>query len=611
MAQLKQHLKENNYHIIILTSITIALIVPLFFTDPKLTGFAVFQEINLPLASGIYTGSIIDAGEEAEWDNISWAATELGEMAGNQNTILLYHLNEESGGITDSSGNNNTGTAIGSIGHNPEGRFKGALEFNDSYLDAGNSSALMPEQMTISAWAKAKELPGKTERSGMISKGRGNSIEGYELHIQNKTDNRICLEIGKKKACSKETAEPDRWYHIAGTYDGTTMSLYIDGELQNSTISSLTANNLPLYIGKRQDKEKSSFKGAMDEIAILNRALDEQEVKALYKRGILSMNLSVRNCDSPECNNSSWQMINGSSPQTLAIPNSRYLQYKIESSTENPEYRVDVHNLTIGYHTIPKAPKGTIFGNLSGISNLSIHSTGTINASGMQEITLYNKNTPLTRFNHNFSELDLNLTEIKINKTPDYIILNMRQNTKTIYLENNNFKSLCLKDADIENIGEMSAECAEADETDLTECLGNRTGVTIKSYSCIDDNGTIGVQNVSHSALRGTQGESPATTEQTSTGNNGGGGRSARDSSAPTKKEDAAEAPVEKDEKQLAGQEKAYEGKVRLEEETTEPKIYTEKKQRITTKTKSILATIAILLLAGVSGAALLDRRRV
>ena len=169
MAPVKQHLKENNYHIIILTSITIALIVPLFFIDPKLTGFAVFQEINLPLASGIYTGSIIDAGEEAEWDNISWTATELGEMASNQDTVLLYHLNEESWGVTDSSGNNNTGTAIGSIWHNPEGRFKGALEFNDSYLDAGNSSALMPEQMTISAWAKAKELPWKIVFASAIS----------------------------------------------------------------------------------------------------------------------------------------------------------------------------------------------------------------------------------------------------------------------------------------------------------------------------------------------------------------------------------------------------------------------------------------------------------
>ena len=613
MAPVKQHLKENNYHIIILTSITIALIVPLFFIDPKLTGFAVFQEINLPLASGVYTGSIIDAGEEAEWDNISWTATELGEMASNQDTVLLYHLNEESWGVTDSSGNNNTGTAIGSIWHNPEGRFKGALEFNDSYLDAGNSSALMPEQMTISAWAKAKELPWKNERSSIISKGKGNSIKGYEIHIQNKTENRICLEIGKKMACSKETAEPDRWYHIAGTYDGATMSIYINGELQNSTTSSLTANNLPLYIGKRQDKEGTYFNGAMDEIAILNRALDEQEVKALYKRGILSMNLSVRNCDSPECDSSSWQTVNGSSPQTLAIPNSRYLQYKIESATENPGYQVDVHNLTIGYQLIPRqAPKGTIFGNVSGISNLSIHSTSTINASGMQEITLYNKNTPLTGFNHNFSEGNLNLTEIKINKTPDYIILNMRQNTKTIYLENNNFNNLCLKDADIENIGEMSAECAEADETDLTECLGNRAGVTIKSYSCIDNNGTIEVKNVSHSALRGTQGESPATTEQTSTGSSGGGGRSARDSSAPTKKEEAIAAPIEmENEKQPAEQEKTYESKVLLEEETTEPNVYTEKKQRITTKTKSILATIAILLLAGVSGVALLDRRRV
>ena len=39
---------------------------------------------------------------------------------------------------------------------------------------------------------------------------------------------------------------PNRWVHLAGTYDGTTMKLYVDGDLMNSSTRQLARSRMPI-----------------------------------------------------------------------------------------------------------------------------------------------------------------------------------------------------------------------------------------------------------------------------------------------------------------------------------------------------------------------------
>lgn len=78
-----------------------------------------------------------------------------------------------------------------------------------------------------------------------------------------------------------DSIQDESWHFLAGTWDGTTIKLYIDGELNKELEckGKLTANNEPLYIGARGGNQRF-VNGALDEIKIYNYALTQDELRA-------------------------------------------------------------------------------------------------------------------------------------------------------------------------------------------------------------------------------------------------------------------------------------------------------------------------------------------
>jgi hypothetical protein len=89
------------------------------------------------------------------------------------------------------------------------------------------------------------------------------------------------------------------WHHIAGTYDGVTCQLYVDGlpwgnpTPATGVIAPMEAGGF-LAIGSEDGRGMVScpncyddrrFHGDIDEVALYNRALTPQEVQALFRRG--------------------------------------------------------------------------------------------------------------------------------------------------------------------------------------------------------------------------------------------------------------------------------------------------------------------------------------
>jgi hypothetical protein len=74
---------------------------------------------------------------------------------------------------------------------------------------------------------------------------------------------------------SQQASFDSNWHHIAATYDGATMKLYIDGTLNNSVAASVSMpdSNHPLLIGRgfggrESGKAAAAFEGQLDEIRI-------------------------------------------------------------------------------------------------------------------------------------------------------------------------------------------------------------------------------------------------------------------------------------------------------------------------------------------------------
>jgi hypothetical protein len=87
-------------------------------------------------------------------------------------------------------------------------------------------------------------------------------------NYQNRLDGRKVIADGK-------------WHHIAEVYDGKAIKLYIDGALdaQAEPVGKLPTNDLPMWIGARPGGVAA--KGIIDEVRFYDRAISEQEVKAL------------------------------------------------------------------------------------------------------------------------------------------------------------------------------------------------------------------------------------------------------------------------------------------------------------------------------------------
>lgn len=79
------------------------------------------------------------------------------------------------------------------------------------------------------------------------------------------------------------TLNLNQWYHIAGTYDGNRMTLYLNGQPIASATASLHVgqNMMPVSIGGHLGV--NSFNGLIDEVRIYNRSLSESEIYNLYQ----------------------------------------------------------------------------------------------------------------------------------------------------------------------------------------------------------------------------------------------------------------------------------------------------------------------------------------
>jgi hypothetical protein len=148
-----------------------------------------------------------------------------------------------------------------------------------------------------------------------------------------------------------------------------------------------------------------------------------------------------------------------------------------------------------------------------GCSSVVVKVNGSTNLTreinGTQAVGVYDDSDLIMNFTHNFSAGKIYLDRVSVVKGTNFIVINLSGQliageTKVIYIDDNDFIGLCVKDAEIGSVGEISSSCEGVGEYDFTGCLGNSTGYVNGSITCYDEGSRIRIENLSYSGILGS-----------------------------------------------------------------------------------------------------------
>ena len=211
-----------------------------------------------------------------------------------------WHFDEDSGNLAaDSSGYSNTGTINNATWEptSPGPSLFSNLAFDgtDDYVEVPNSTSLnLFMNITVDAWINPT-ASGQFYTS-IASKGNvGNYAESYGLFLD--PDNTIGFlvnstgtSVGRGLVFGKTPLSVGTWTHVAGTYDGSEVCVYVNGVQNNCAAHNGPINQTddPVLIGKADRTSTPSsysdsyFNGQIDEVHIWARALSTGEISFLH-----------------------------------------------------------------------------------------------------------------------------------------------------------------------------------------------------------------------------------------------------------------------------------------------------------------------------------------
>lgn len=202
--------------------------------------------------------------------------------------VSRFLLDETGGtGIVDVQGNM-TGTWQGtpSTAQSVEGVNGTALQFNgtSTRVEAPKNTANTLTQFTIAGWVKGNAAPSGTE-VGLFGRGSNFMIEYDHQYLPPHCEYED-VNGGYEFTNVSTTLGAGVWYHLACTFDGTTMKFFVNGVLQQAvTVAVQPKTTKPdlFTIGAYSfnGTSDSYFNGAIDDVVLYNRALSDAEVTAL------------------------------------------------------------------------------------------------------------------------------------------------------------------------------------------------------------------------------------------------------------------------------------------------------------------------------------------
>jgi hypothetical protein len=202
-----------------------------------------------------------------------------------------WTFDEGSGMVAnDSSGNGRGGLISGPGWSWTDGRFGGALHFSgvDQVTVLGLPQAT--ESYSVSAWllVASSELGSPVANILNTEQGLGGGWALYATLVQGYGSYDFRYWIGLPQQYEMDNCNcvvPDAWVHLAAVVDATdsSLTLYVNGVAKDvlTTTGAISPGSPTLYLGRGQMPGVYALTGALDDVAIYDRALVPQEIAEL------------------------------------------------------------------------------------------------------------------------------------------------------------------------------------------------------------------------------------------------------------------------------------------------------------------------------------------
>ncbi len=239
------------------------------------SGTASSREVYLPWSgSSVDITALTSNGQTLMQRSIEWCLL----------PVSRWKLDDGSGSTAVDMYAGHNGTVSGASW--TTGKISGALSFNGStnYVSIANDvDYQVTKAFTVAAWVRGTSWNASADYSSIIlRKGHANPNnwqvgvkQGYAAVTLDAYDN------GSYKGSTYLTTGV--WHHVAGTWDGSKVRIYVDGALDNvppTYTTALGTDTRALYMGGRIGST-DVINGRLDDVRFYNRALTAAEIAAL------------------------------------------------------------------------------------------------------------------------------------------------------------------------------------------------------------------------------------------------------------------------------------------------------------------------------------------
>ncbi|KKU82931.1 MAG: hypothetical protein UY09_C0001G0005 [Parcubacteria group bacterium GW2011_GWA2_47_8] len=307
------------------------------YYDGQLDDVKLYNYVRTPaeVLNDYNHGLAVRLGDSPEYSGnapVGWWSFDTGSVNNNDSTLKgCWKFNEASGSALDCSGNGNTGTITGASRTNINGvtgessiATNSALDFSGTsqHVDMGDIAVLGDglSQFSVEAWFKRDADSGSF---GSIV-GKWDSGVGtdrvFVLYTLN-ADDKLYFVVQNSSDAGVTNTGPvvtsGLWYHAVGTYDGSNVKLYVNGELSDTDAQSGLTDTSTKNFGIGDSLASSAwnnneFDGIIDEVLFYNRALSASEVYGHYLSGRakdkgVSSSTTLANNNDGQLNGPTWR----------------------------------------------------------------------------------------------------------------------------------------------------------------------------------------------------------------------------------------------------------------------------------------------------------------